>query len=267
MNKSINNSMKTNILLTFDLAKNDFKNKFAGSVFGIIWAFIQPIVTIAVYWFVFQMGFRNGNTESGVPFALWLSAGLIPWFFFSEAWNTANNSLLEYSYLVKKVVFDVKLIPFVKILSALFVHVFFVCFLMLLFICNGLFPNIFWIQTIYCSIAMIILVTGLSYLTSCLVIFFRDISQIIGVILQVQIWLTPIMWNLSMLPERFAPIFMLNPMYYIVYGYRCALVDKCWMFASAPVWLHIYFWAFTFIVFFAGTRLFEKLKIHFADVL
>ena len=69
--------------LVFSLAKNDFKTKYAGSYFGTIWAFIQPIVTICVYWFVFGLALRNGS-DKGVPFVLWLIAGLIPWFFFQE---------------------------------------------------------------------------------------------------------------------------------------------------------------------------------------
>ena len=70
--------------LVFSLAKNDFKTKYAGSYFGTIWAFIQPIVTICVYWFVFGLALRNGS-DKGVPFVLWLIAGLIPWFFFPDS--------------------------------------------------------------------------------------------------------------------------------------------------------------------------------------
>lgn len=65
------------------LATNDFKMKYAGSYLGIVWAFIQPIVTILVYWAVFQVGFRSGQVEK-VPFILWLMSGLIPWFFITK---------------------------------------------------------------------------------------------------------------------------------------------------------------------------------------
>ena len=86
------------------LAKNDFKTKYAGSYFGIFWAFVPPIVTILLYWFVFQIGFRS-EPVGDYPFVLWLTAGLVPWFYFSDAWNGGTASLLEYSYLVKKVVY------------------------------------------------------------------------------------------------------------------------------------------------------------------
>jgi len=111
--------------LIFSLAKNDFKTKYAGSYLGIIWAFIQPIITVLIYWFVFQVGFKSAPMKD-FPFVLWLIAGIIPWFFFQESLMNATNSLLEYSYLVKKVVFKVSVLPLVKIISALFVHIFFI---------------------------------------------------------------------------------------------------------------------------------------------
>jgi ABC-type polysaccharide/polyol phosphate export permease len=90
-----------NRTLIGNLAKNDFKTRFAGSYLGVIWAFVQPIVTVVVYWFVFTVGLRQGR-PSGHPFVLWLMAGLVPWFFFSEALNGGTNALIEYNYLVKK---------------------------------------------------------------------------------------------------------------------------------------------------------------------
>ena len=122
------------------LIKNDFKNKYAGSFFGVFWAFVQPVVIILLYWFVFQIAFGSGD-EDGAPFVLWLMAGLVPWFFFSEAWMNATSSFIEYSYLVKKVVFDIKLLPFVKVASSLYVHVFFVFVMIVCYAAAGRFPG------------------------------------------------------------------------------------------------------------------------------
>lgn len=250
--------------LMFRLAKNDFKTRYAGSYLGIIWAFIQPIVTVLVYWFVFQVGFRSGGV-SDYPFVLWLISGLIPWFFFSESWNSATGSMIEYSYLVKKVVFKISILPIVKIVSALFVHLFFICFLIFMFCLYGYWPDIYVIQIFYYSLCMIALVLGLSYLTCAIVVFFRDLGQIINIILQVGVWMTPIMWNVNILSLDLRWIMKLNPMYYVVYGYRAALMDKTWFFEDLP--LTIYFWTFTAAMFVIGTLIFKKLKVHFADVL
>lgn len=252
--------------LILQLSKNDFKTKFAGSYLGIIWAFIQPVVTVLVYWFVFQQGLRSGGVAN-VPFVLWLIAGLVPWFFFSDALNGGTNALLEYQYLVKKVVFQINILPVVKVLSALYVHIFFVLFSLVLYACYGLFPDIYYLQIIYYSFCMFIFVLGISYFTSAVVGFFRDLSQIIGIVLQVGVWMTPIMWNIDTmgLPEWLKKIFELNPMYYIVSGYRDSLINKVWFWEQAN--LSIYFWVLTIFFFAGGTLVFKKLKIHFADVL
>ncbi len=250
--------------MIFRLAKNDFKTKYVGSYLGIIWAFIQPMITIAVYWFVFEIGFRTQKVGE-VPYVLWLSAGLIPWFYFSEAWLGGTNSLIEYSYLVKKVVFRITILPIVKISSALIVHVFFVGFIILLFLINGYMPDIYTLQIIYYVICMISLLLGISYFTSAVIIFFRDLSQIISILLQIGMWMTPILWNSSMLNEKYHWILKLNPMYYVVQGYRNSLIDKTWFWEYFN-WT-LYFWCLVLLLFIIGAAVFKRLKPHFADVL
>lgn len=253
--------------LIMKLAKNDFKTKYAGSYLGIVWAFIQPVVTILVYWFVFSVGFRQG-TELGVPFVLYLVAGIVPWFFFSDALNGGTNALLEYNYLVKKVVFKISVLPIVKIISAAFIHGFFVLFTMILYAGYGRFPDLYYIQILYYSACVFMLVLGLCYATSAVVIFFRDLTQIINILLQIGIWLTPIMWVAETQLQDMQwlqKLLKLNPMYYVVSGYRDTFLMKAW-FWERPEWT-VYFWIFTAVCFLIGTRIFQKLKVHFADVL
>ena len=262
--KSIIIDLWKNKRLIFNLAKNDFKTKYAGSYLGIFWAFVQPIVTILVYWFVFQVGFRSG-TVSEFPFVVWLTCGMVPWFFFSDAWMSATNSMLEYSYLVKKVVFNIGILPMVKILSAFFVNLFFILVMLVLCAVYGYYPNLYSLQFIYYIFAMFMLVLSLSYLTSAIVIFFRDLTQLMNIVLQVSMWMTPIMWNKAMLDESLWWILKLNPMFYIVQGYRDSILEQTWFFEHMT-WT-IYFWVFIIVAFIIGTAIFKKLRPHFADVL
>lgn len=254
--------------LVANLAKNDFKTKYAGSYLGIIWAFIQPVITILVYWFVFSVGFRADTGNLGIPFVLYLVAGIVPWFFFQDALNGGTNALLEYNYLVKKVVFQISVLPVVKILSALIVHGFFVIFTIVLFTAHGYFPDIYYIQIFYYSGCVFVLVLGLCYATCAIVVFFRDLTQIINIVLQVGVWLTPIMWiaedQLAAHPALLG-ILKLNPMYYVVTGYRDTFIFKNWFF-ERPGWT-LYFWMFAAVCFLFGTWVFGRLKVHFADVL
>ena len=180
--------------LVMKLAKNDFKTRYAGSYFGTFWAFVQPIVTIMVYWFVFSVGFRQNTDGIGIPFVLYLVAGIVPWFFFQDALVGGTNALLEYNYLVKKVVFNISVLPVVKIISALFVHGFFVVFTIILYAFYGRFPDWYYLQILYYSICVFILSLSLVYISCAVVVFFRDLTQIINIGLQVGVWLTPIMW-------------------------------------------------------------------------
>lgn len=250
--------------LIFILSKNDFKTKFAGSFFGIFWAFVQPVITILIYWFVFSVGFRSGGIEN-CPFVLWLTAGLVPWFFFSDAWNGATGSLMEYSYLVKKVVFKISVLPIVKVMSALFVSLCFHLFMCILFMLHGFIPDLYWIQFPYYMVCNFALVLSLSYITCSIIPFFKDLGQIINIVLQVGVWMTPIMWNIEMIPMAWRWIMKINPMYYIVQGYRNSLSMKQWFWQDIT-WT-IYFWGLMGALFITGNIIFKRLRPHFADVL
>lgn len=258
--------------LIWKLAKNDFKTRYAGSYLGIVWAFVQPIITVLLYWFVFTVALpQRASSIKGdieLPYVLWLIAGIVPWFFFSEALTNGTNALLEYNYLVKKVVFKISILPIIKIISAIFVHGFFVLFTIILFACYGFYPDLYTLQVFYYSLCMVIFTLGLSYITCSIIVFFRDLGQIISICLQVGIWATPILWNLTTLTAshpKLKFLFKLNPMNYIVEGYRNALIDKIWFWET--FYSTAYFWILTLCMFAFGAIIFKRLKVHFADVL
>lgn len=270
--KSIVLEMIENRTLIKSLAKNDFKKKFAGSYLGTVWAFVQPVITVLIYWFVFDMALgarAQIRGELPLPYVLWLVAGIVPWFFFSDCISAGTAVLTEYNYLVKKVVFNIDILPVVKIFSSIFVHVFFVVFMLILFFCYGYFPDLYVLQVIYYSLGVLILSLGMSYLASAVSVFFPDTKQIVNIALQVGIWATPIMWNIDdmreKIPDAVMAVLKLNPLYYIVLGYREALIDKVWFWEHPGMTL--YFWCFTAVVCFVGIKVFKRLKVHFADVL
>ncbi len=256
--------------LIFSLSKNDFKTRYAGSMMGVFWAFVQPVITVFVYWFVFEKGLRAGRQAMGgveVPFVLFLISGLVPWFYFSDAWPNGTGSLISYSYLVKKVVFKISILPVVKVVASIYVHIFFVVLTLAIFWAYGYAPDLYSLQVVYYSFATFVLVLGLSYITASIVGFFRDLSEIINILLQILIWVTPIMWNIetAISDGILKTILKLNPMYYIVSGYRNALINKHWFWETPR--LTIYFWAVALGVMVLGLLIFKRLKKHFADVL
>lgn len=254
-----------NRLIIWKLAKNDFKTRYVGSYLGMIWAFINPIVTILIYWFVFEFGLRNTSPIEGVPFILWFSVGLIPWFFFSDALVNSTNCFVEYSYLVKKVVFKISILPVIKIISSVFVHLVFLGFMFIIYISYGFSPTVYILQLVYYLFCTFFITLSLSYLTSSIVLFFKDFGQIINIFLQIGMWMTPIMWNYNIVPDKYQWIIKLNPIYYIVEGYRDSFINHIWFFEK--YFQTIYFIILSLSIFGIGALIYKRLKPHFADVL
>jgi len=256
--------------LIWKLSKNDFKNRYAGSYLGALWAMVQPVVTVVMYYIVFDKIFQSRSEAVAggipIPYVLFLTAGLVPWFYFSEGLSNGTNALLQYNYLVKKVVFNIDILPVIKIIAASFIHVFFVGVLLIVAAIYGYYPNLYTIQLVYYSLCMFALLVSLTYTTSAIVVFFKDLGQIIQILLQIGMWATPILWNIGSLGNPvWQKIMKLNPVAYIVLGYRATICENKGFWVD---WKYtLYFWCFVAVFFFIGRKIFKKLKVHFADVL
>lgn len=250
--------------ILFALTRQEMRTRYIGSYFGVLWAFIQPIATIAVFWFVFDIGFKTQPIKN-YPYILWLLGGIIPWFFLSEALLTSTGSVIGKSYLVQKIKFRVSLLPVIQIFSAIVVHIFFIVVMFAFFLAYGYSPQWHWIQIFYFTFCAIILLLGLSWLTSSITVFFRDLGQLINIIIQFGFWLTPIFWSIDIMPEKYRFYLKLNPVFYITEGYRSSLMQKEW-FWEHWIWAG-YFWGITLFLLFLGAYVFYKLRPHFADVL
>lgn len=255
--------------LIWRLSRNDFKKRYAGSYLGTIWAMVPPIVTVVMYWVVFDRIFGSGPqvtyTGGEVPYVLFLTAGLVPWFFFSDAVMGGMTSLMEYNYLVKKVVFKVSILPIIKVTAAMFVHIGFSVVLVLIAAFYGYTPTVYTLQLFYYTFCEYVFILGLSYATCAIVLFFRDLQNLVSIMMQVGMWATPILWNINTLREKYKPFIKLNPMTYIVEGYRSAVYEQQWF------WEHFYsstyFWIVTALLFVVSALIFKKLKPMFADVM
>ena len=247
------------------LTKRDFQTMYLASYIGLPWAFIQPAVTILVIWFAVSVGLRAGPTESGIPYGPFLLMGLVPWFFISSAIIGATNSLMEFSYLIKKVNFRPSIIPIIKLLTALVIHLFFILILFIFAAAYGFRPSLYWLQLPYYLFATLVLVLGISWLTSSIMVFVRDVGQIVGVLIQLLFWATPLIWHHSLLEGNWRYMAYLNPFFYITNGYRETLFNQAWFFQYPG--LTLYFWGVTGFFFVCGAMVFARLSPHYADVL
>ena len=250
--------------ILWELAKNDLKSRFASSMLGGLWAFVQPLITLLIMWFVFQVGFKNPPVRD-VPFIVWLAPAYLSWNFFSETLLSGTSCLMEYSYLVKKVNFRVSLIPVVKIISAAIIHLGFIVIIFILMLINDVPWSIYNLQVIYYFLCICLLLLGLCWMFSALAPFLKDVVNIINVITQMGFWATPIFWDPANMDEWVQVVLKVNPMFYVCRGYRDCFIDHVWFWERNS--MTGTFWGVTIVSIVVGAYLFKKLRPEFADVL
>ncbi|MDO4632661.1 MAG: ABC transporter permease [Eubacteriales bacterium] len=248
--------------LLIALSAKDFQRKFSGTFFGTAWGILNPLLTMIVYWVAFQYGFHSSDV-GGVPYVVWFMCGIVPWLFVTEAFSSASNSFVEYSYLIKKVKFNINILPLVKILSAGFVHALFICLVLAIAIIFRIMPTLYILQLVYYMIANVMLLFSLSLITASVVVFFRDLNQIISVLLLAGMWGTPIAWSLEGFSTSVHFWFKLNPFFYVIEGYRDAILGRKWFWQMPR--LTIYFWVFVAVLLMIGGVVYGRLKPHFAE--
>lgn len=249
--------------LLYELTKHDFRARYLGSYFGIAWTIVQPLVTLAILWFIFEVGFKVGP-EKGAPFFVWLMAGMVPWYYISECMASTTNAVIDKGFLVSKVVFRASILPITKIVSGLIIHLFFLGLLLIFLRLFDFHVTVYYVQIPYYLAATMLFLLGVGWATSALTVVLRDMSHFMGILLQFLFWLTPIFWSADRFP-KYAPVLMLNPLYYIVEGYRECLIYGRWFWE--PWLLMIYFWTWTIVLLVGGALVFKRLRPHFGDLL
>jgi ABC-type polysaccharide/polyol phosphate export permease len=250
------------LLVFFELLKQDLKERSLGTLLGIFWSFFVPLITILVMWIVFEYGFHKKSVD-GYPYSVWYLAGIIPWLYFAETFVKATNSIKSKSFLIKKTYFDPILLPIITIFSNLFIYIFLILFLIAIYLFEGFKVDIFLLQILYYIFCLVIFLIGISLITSSLVLFIKDINEIVLLIVRFGMWLTPIFWSINLLPSKYRVIYYFNPIYYIIEGFRDSLLYKRWFFEKIST---VYFWIITLIILYIGYKIFNKLRVYFGDV-
>jgi len=254
--------------LIFELAKRDYKQQSQGSYLGLVWNYLQPLLFIAVLYSVFTLGFRSGGGQAeaeDMPFSIYLISGMVCWTYFSANLSSITNVIRSYSFLVKKVDFRLSILPIVKILSSFLPHLFLLVVALGLAAYQGVLPGWHTLQFIYYFFCMVALLLGLGWLTASTSVFVKDVSNIVAVITQFGFWLTPIFWKIENMPESIQWLLKLNPVYYLVTGYRDAIAGTHYFWQRPQE--SLMFWSVTLLFLIIGAVTFKKLKPHFAEVI
>jgi len=252
--------------LIWQMTKRDVIGRYRGSVMGLAWSFFNPVLMLAVYTFVFSVVFKarwTGGSDSKTEFALVLFSGLMVFNLFSECVNRAPGLVVGNVNYVKKVVFPLEILPVVALGSAGF-HLLVSLFVWLIFylIFFGVPPaTILLLPPILLVLALMTL--GLSWFLASLGVYLRDVSQIVGVITSVLMFMSPVFYPISALPERYRPFMQVSPLTLVVEQARAVM-----MWGKNLDWSA---WASYLIVSLAvawlGFAWFQKTRKGFTDVL
>ena len=258
-------SLIKNRKLVWQLGKSDFKNRFASTSLGAIWGFLQPFVFMFTYVIVFEYILET-RSSGDIPYGAWFLPGMAMWQALNDSIMSASNSIRNYSYLVKKVVFPVDVIPAISIVASSFVGLFLILVATIVCIIYGYIPNV--LTLIYIIFAAYCFIIAFTRFTSAITTVLPDFSNLLGIAMQLFFWFTPIIWNLNMLDSYpvIQTIAKCTPFTYLVSGLRDAFLQGNIITENNFVFT-IVFWLITIIIFVWGNSIFKRNKKEFADVL
>lgn len=251
--------------LIFKLGKNDFKNRFANTSLGAIWGFAQPFVFMITYVIVFQYILKVGSSGA-YPYVSWFLPAMSMWMTVNDTIINASNSIRAYSYLVKKVVFPVDVIPLISTVSQAFVSMFLFVISVLVSTFFGYFPNL--LILLYSLFAAYCFIIAFTRFTSAVVTVLPDFSQLLNIIMQIFFWFTPIVWNIQMVADHpfIQRVLQCIPFSYLASSARQAFTGENIITKGYGIYT-IIFWVITILLFIWGNHIFKKTKKDFADVL
>ena len=247
------------------MVRRDILGRYRGSFGGAFWTILNPLLLMLTYFFVFGVVLRTrfGGDPSRAGFALYFLAGMLPWLAFSEAAGRAPTVMLEHRNFVKKLVFAVETLPVNLVVSGLVSEVFaLLLFSIGLLLSRGAVPpSVLWLPVLI--VPQVLFTAGIAWFLGALGVFVRDLGQVIGFLLTLWFFLTPICYPEASLPAAALPLLAKNPMFVLVRGYRAVFLE-----GHAPLWGSLWkLWLVSGITFILGHAWFYKLRRSFADII
>ncbi|WP_075982974.1 ABC transporter permease [Bacillus massilinigeriensis] len=254
-----------NFYLIRRLSLYEVKTSNNNNYLGMLWEILNPGIQIAIYWFVFGYVSNRDNVD-GIEYFPWMLAGITLWFFVNPAITQGSKSIYTRLKMLSKMNFPMSVIPSYVIFSKLYPHMMLIVVITLLLQFLGYPISIYYIQLPYFLFATVVFLFALSLITSTLTTIVRDFQNVVTSIMRVLLYLTPILWASSRLPDWMQMVMLSNPLYYLIQGYRASMLGTGWFFVDH--WLYtLYFWGILLVLLFIGSMLHVKFRRHFIDYL
>ncbi|PAE38142.1 ABC transporter permease [Bacillus sp. 7884-1] len=255
-----------NFYLIIRLSVFELKSSSNNLYLGMLWEVINPLILIGIYWFVFGMGIRGGEDVEGIEYFPWMLSGIIVWFFISQALLQGSKSIYSRIRIISKMNFPMSVIPSFVITSRFYQHLILLGITIIILAFSGYTPTVYSFQLLYFMAANFAFLISISLITSTLATIIRDIQMVVQSVVRVLLYLTPILWTTDKLPAAIRGVLKVNPIYYIVEGYRSALLGTNWYFIDHFLYT-AYFWGLVLVLLLIGSVLHMKFSQRFVDLL
>ncbi|MCP8971345.1 ABC transporter permease [Ectobacillus ponti] len=260
--------------LILRLSAFEMKSANTNNYLGRLWEILNPVIQLAVYWLVFGVGVRGSRQivmENGthVPFFIWMLTGMIVWFFVNPAISKASKSIYSRIQLIAKMSFPMSAIPAFVIMANFYTHLMLVAVVIVFLQFTDFRVSVYYLQLPYFMLATLAFLLALSLITSTLSTIVRDVQQLIQAALRMTLYLTPLLWQAHKLVIKGVDVtflLKLNPLYYLVEGYRASLLGTTW-YAAGHADYTLYFWSIILAMLMLGSALHVKFRNQFVDFL
>lgn len=264
--KEMLQSLYRNRELMFSLIRRDISSRYRGSMLGLLWSIIHPLIMLVIYTFVFSIVFKtrwNTGSDSKTEFALVLFAGLIVFNLFSECITRAPGVIVAHSNYVKKVIFPLEILPWTTLGAALFQAGMSLCVWLTFYILFFGMPHITIFLLPLLILPILFIIIGLNWILASIGVYIRDLSQVVGICTTVLMFLSPIFYPISALPLTFQKLLLLNPLTPAIEGFR----DIMFWGKLPNCTLYLTYFIVSIIFAWLGFFCFQKSRKGFADVL
>lgn len=242
------------------LVERDIKTRYKQSILGLYWAIVEPLAVAIVFTIVFSTIVRVPTGDT--PYVVFLLSGLLPWTFFSNAINSAAASIVRNPSLITKVYFPREILPIGAVLARLVDFAISLAILLGVMLVYHVVPASTALLLPVILLLHMVFTMGIALLVSAANVFYRDVAQLLGIVLMLWMYLTPVFYPIDLVPTRYLALFQLNPMVAIVDAYRAALLGRAWPGAGQMA----YSAGIAIVVLAFGYFAFKKYERLFADV-
>lgn len=247
------------------VSKYEEKATYQSHYLGLMWQFLNPLIQIGIYYLIFGLGVNGGKNVDGVPFIVWMLIGIIAWFFINTSLLGGSNSIYQKVAMVSKMKFPVSILPSINIMSNLVSYGWMMGILIVVMLGFGIYPTIYWVQYIYYFICMIAFLFAMGVLNSTITVLVRDYHIMLQSILRLLFYVSGPIWNIQSrnFPMVVVKLLELNPVYYIITGFRESFLSQGWFWEKPTVTL--IFWGLVLTILIIGTHIHMKFRARFVD--